>query len=125
MSDVSGTIRKLDLDGTSFDVMADTNISEVGGPFENENIPTSGRNMRKMTRRPENREDVVVAANGAERQQLRDFSQRIDNFPMSYTTAAGDVYHAEGGIEFENRETEENRASLILLPAGEWEPFLA
>lgn len=122
---VSGTIRKLTLDGITFDVMADTNITETGGPFENENIPTSGRNIRKMTRRPENREGVVVAANGAERQTLRTLSQRTDDFPMSYTTAAGDVYRGQGGIEFENRETEENRASLQLLPVGEWSPFLA
>lgn len=125
MADVSGTIRKLTLDGITFDVMADTNISETGGPFENENIPTSGRNIRKMTRRPENREGVVVGANGAERQTLRTLSQRTDNFPMSYTTAGADVYRAQGGIEFENRETEENRASLQLLPIGEWAPFLA
>jgi hypothetical protein len=125
MSDTAGTIRKVTLDGISFDAMADTNISEVGSAFANENVPTSGRNLRKMTKRSENREGVVLAANGAEREVLKELAERTTDFPMSYETAGGDVYRATGGIEFENRETEELRASIQMLPRLGWDPFLA
>ena len=125
MSDIAGSIRKLILDGTTFDVPADANISETGGAFENESIATSGRNMKKMTRRPENREGVVVMANGAERDLLKALSERVDDFTMSYTTAGGDVYRCSGWIEFENRETEELRATIQLHPRTSWDAFLA
>ena len=123
--DVAGSIRKVTLDGTTYDPFADTNISEIGSAFENEAVPTAGRNMKKMTKRAENREGVVLAANGSERVLLRELADRTTDFPMSYETAAGDVYRATGWIEFENRETEENRASIQMHPRTKWEPFLS
>lgn len=125
MGDVSGTIRKVVLDGVTYDAMGDANISEIGGAYENEGVPTSGRNIKKMTRRVENRENVVLACNGAERALLKELSERLTDFTMSYMTAGGDVYRATGWIEFENRETEENRATIQLHPRGTWDPFLA
>lgn len=123
--DIVGAIRKVTLDGVSFDCFSDTNITEVGSQWQNESIPTSGRNMRKMTKRAENREGIVIAANGAERDILKELSERQTDFTMSYETAAGDVYRCSGWIEFENRETEENRASIQMHPRNTWEPFLA
>lgn len=121
---IAGSIRKLTLDGTSFDVMADTNITEVGSQFENDAVPTSGANMRKMTRRAENREGIVVACNGAERDLLKGLSERSTDFPMSYETAAGDVFRSTGWIEFENRETEENRGAVKMFPRSKWTQFI-
>lgn len=125
MADVTGTLRKVTLDGVTFDVMADTNVSEIGNAWQNEGVPTSGRNIRKMTRRVEAREGVVLACNGAERELIKALADRTDDFPMSYETAAGDVYRAVGFIEFENRETEEGRATVQLIPRNGWDSFLA
>ena len=125
MGNVTGTPRKVVLDGITFDVFADANITEIGSAYENENIPTSGKNMLKKIRRSQNRESVVVAANGAERDVLRTLSERTIPFSISYELASGDIYRATGFIEFENRETEENRATIQLLPENEWTAFLA
>ena len=125
MGDVTGTPLKVILDGTTFDVMADTNITETGSQFEISAVPTSGRNMKKMVRRPESRESVVLACNGDEREVLKELAERIEDFPMSYETAAGDVYRCAGFIEFENRETEESRATIQMLPRDKWESFVA
>jgi hypothetical protein len=123
--DITGTLRKVTLDGVTFDVMADTNVTEVGSAWQNEAVPTSGRNLKKMTRRVEAREGVVLACNGSEREVLKDLAERTADFPMSYETAAGDVYRATGWIEFENRETEEGRATIQMHPRNGWESFLA
>jgi hypothetical protein len=123
--DITGTIRKVTLDGVTFDVMADTNVTEVGSGWQNEAVPTSGRNLRKMTKRVETREGITLACNGAEREVLKDLADRSADFPMSYETAAGDVYRATGWIEFENRETEESRATIQMLPRNSWDAFLA
>ena len=125
MAKVAGTIRKLMLDGVSFDVLGDSNFSEVGSKFENESVPTSGANLKKMTRRAENVEGVVVATDGAERVLLKALAERTTDFTMSYTTAGGDVYRSVGWIEFEARETEELRAAIQLHPRNGWESFVA
>jgi hypothetical protein len=125
MGDVAGSIRKVILDGVTYDVPGDVNITEIGGAYENESIPSSGRNMKKMTKRSENREGVVLLCNGGERELLKELSERTTDFPMSYETAGGDTYTAVGWIEFENRETEENRATVQLHPRGKWDSFLA
>lgn len=124
MSDTAGSIRAVVLDGVSFDVPMDVNVSEIGSAFENDVVPSSGRNMRKMTRRAEIREGVVVLCNGAERDILRELADRPSDFTLAYETAGGDSYKAQGFIEFENRETEENRATLKLIPRGTWDAFL-
>ena len=125
MADITGTLRKVTLDGITFDVMGDTNVTEMGSAFQNEAVPTSGRNLRKMTRRAETREGIVLACNGAERDVLQELAERTTDFPMSYETAAGDVYRATGFIEFESRETEEGRATVQLIPRNGWDSFLA
>ena len=123
--DTSGSIIKLLLDGVSYDVLASSNFSEVHSKFENDSIPTSGGNSRKMTRRATNREGVEVKANGAEVAGLVALADGSADFPISYTTAAGDVYRTTGWIEFENRETEDNKASLKLFPRKDWSSFLS
>ena len=125
MADVTGTLINVVLDGIPFDVMADTNVSEVGSIFANEAIPTSGRNIQKKTKRVEAREGVVLACNGNERDILKILSERTDSFSMSYVTAAGDTFSAPGWIEFENRETEEGRATIQMLPEDTWSQFVA
>lgn len=123
--DISGTLLKVTLDGITFDVAADTNVTETGSGVENEGVPSSGRNMRKMTKRVQTREGITLLANGDERELLQSLSERRADFPMSYTTAAGDVYRAQGWIEFENRETEENRATIQMHPRNGWDAFVA
>ena len=125
MADVTGTIRKVTLDGVTYDVFADSNIKAMPSAWENSAVPTSGRNMRKMVKRAQTRESVVLVANGAEQEALRNLAESTKDIPMSYETAAGDVWRATGFIEFESHETEENRATVQLIPRQGWEPFLA
>lgn len=122
---VCGTLKKVTLDGVTFDVFADTDVKEVGSGWENTVIPTSGGNVRKMVSRAESREGITLVCSGAEFDTLKDLAERLDDFPMSYETAAGDVYRATGWIEFESRQTAENKASIQMHPRNSWESFLA
>lgn len=123
--DVSGSIRKVVLDGISFDAIMDTNISETGSAYENDRIATSGKSFKKMTKRVEKAESVVLKANADEKELLKGLAERLDDFPMSYTTADGSVFRTKGSIEFEGRETMENRATIQMHPADTWEIFSA
>ena len=123
--DISGSIRKMQIGGIPFDVMAASNFTEVHSRYENDVVPTSGRNMRKMVRRATSREGVELAANGAEIDLLKGFADNQVNITLSYTTAAGDTYRCTGWIELENRETEENKATVKLFPQDDWVSFVA
>jgi hypothetical protein len=120
-TNVVGTPRKVTLDGTTFDVFADTNIKEIGSSHKNEAVPTSGRNMRKMVKQAEVRDSITLVANAEERDILRSLAEGLDDFPMSYELANGDIYTAIGFIEFENRETETNKATIQMIPRNSWD----
>jgi len=126
MGDVSGSIRKVTLDGISFDVAADANFKEAGSQYENDVILTSGRNIKKQTKRAKTVEGVTIIANGSEKELLTEMAERKKDIPMSYETAGGDVYRATGWIDFESRETEELKATVKMTPRNnKWEAFVA
>lgn len=126
-NDIAGTIQKCSINGLAFDVMADSNISLMGSLYENDGIPTSGRTIRKMTKRVQTAEGLVIAANSSERKILQDIADDSENVPLTYTLASGDVYTATGFIEFENIESEEARAAIKMFPStgNGWEVFEA
>ena len=122
--DISGTLRDVTLNGVSFRVMADTNVTS-NLTTENEAIPTSGGNMRKVTRKAAIKESVVLGCNLAEFELLKALHASQSVFPMAVTYADGTTHYSEGGINCENHESEENRASVILQPTRDWEAFIA
>ena len=122
---VAGSIRKITLDGITFDAFGSTNIKATPSEYSNEAIATSGDNLRKMVKRATVREGVDIKADGAELEILRALADALDDFSMSYTTAAGDVYRASGWIELESHETEEAKATVKMFSrSNEWECFL-
>lgn len=128
MSDISGTPRKLTLDGVSYDVAADTNVTMNQSPYETEGIPTSGRTMYKLTVRNQSAEGLPIMANPVTQQQLIDLASRIVTFPMALTMADGSVWRTVGLINYESLESEENRAGIMIIPdrsPGGWSLFAA
>jgi len=121
---ISGTLRKVTLDGVTFDVFADSDIKEVGSSHENSSIPTSGANLRKMVARSESREGLTLVCDGAGFALLKSLAEKLTDFPMSYEDASGDVYRANGWIEFEGRQTAENKATISMHPRDTWSQFL-
>ena len=126
MGRTSGTIRKVALDGVTYIVPADINVTVNLSPFETEGQPTSGDTMFKMTIRIPTAEGVTISASPSEQDELRKLAERLANFPMSITLADNSTYTTKGRINFENVETETNVASLVLIPyraLGAWELF--
>ncbi len=113
---ISGTPRKLTLDGVSYDVAADTNITMNLSPFETEGVPTSGRTMYKMTIKTQTAESIPIVASETEQDQIRVLAERLDTFPMAVTMASGSVWRTTGKINFESVESEENRAGIVIIP---------
>jgi len=125
MGDVAGTPRKCMINGISFDVMADTDITQPGGKFLNESISTSGRNLRKMTKRSQTREGLVIACNPSEAAILKGFADSVAKIPLSYTLADGSKYTSPGWIEFESVTSMDNKGTIKLHEKEDWELFVA
>ena len=120
----SGTPRKVTLDGQTFNVASDANFAQT--PAETtEGVRHTGGTMFKTTLNVENLESVTLITTGQEYEDLKSLGKRDINFSMSYELASGDVYRAVGHINLDNRESEENRVDIVMIPDGAWEPFLA
>ncbi len=120
----SGTPRKVTIDGETFNVAADANFAQTPGQT-NEGVRHTGGTLMKTTLEVENVESVTLIADGTQFKSLQEKVKRNVNYPMSYELASGDVYRAVGMISLDNRETEETRVDLTLIPDGVWEEFLA
>jgi hypothetical protein len=124
----SGTIRKLTIDGVSYDVPADINITFNRSSFETEGVPTSGRTMFKMTRRVPTMESVVLMTDPAEAEALKNVAEGLADIPISVELADGSTYRTTGKIFYENWETEENRSAVTVIPnktKDAWTAFLS
>ena len=122
---ISGSIRKVTLDGVTYNAAADANLSATGSAFENSGVAHSGGNMRKMVRRVKVVDGVTLIVNASEQDQLEVLAGRPTDFPISYETADGSVFRCTGWIEYEKVESEENRASVKMFPRVKWSSFVA
>ena len=125
---VTGSLRKVVIDGVPFLPAFDTNVTLNLSPIEKEGIATPGRTMFKHTIRSPNAEGVVLVAEPSEQDLLRQTSERLDTYPLTIELANGDIWRTTGQIGFENAETEESRASVMFIPdrsVGAWELFVA
>ncbi len=120
---IAGSNRKFTIEGITYNIAADANFTETFAEYENSMIASSGGAMRKMIKRVPTREGIVLLTEALEREQLKSFAEQLDDLKFSYTNAAGDTYRAEGTIEVENNETEENRTTIQAIPRNGWTLF--
>lgn len=120
----SGTPRKVTIDGETFNVATDANFAQTPGNTI-EGVRHTGGTMFKSTLNVENLESVTLIVDGTQFESLKEKADRDVPFPMSYELGSGDVYRATGMINLDNRESEENRIDIMMIPDGNWEPFLA
>lgn len=115
--DVSGTLKSVTIDGVAYDAVADVNITQMGSNAESEMIPSSGRAMRKLTKRVEVIEGVVLICNDLEFVTLKASAEKLEPFSMSITNGAQNTWVSTGAIEFESRESQDNRATIKMQPS--------
>ena len=125
MSDVSGTLRGVSIEGIPYRVAADVNVTFTVSTFEKSKVPSSGRAMTKMVKRVPAMEGIQLLVNGSELNAIKVAAEALEDVKFSVEMASGDVYKSEGAVELENYESEEARANIQFLPSEDWTPFLA
>jgi hypothetical protein len=127
MGDNTGTVIKVVINGVSYDVPADINITFNRSSFTIEGVPTSGKTVMKYTRRVPTMEGVVLMTSPAEAEELNNVSETLSDVTIAVELADGSTYRTTGRINYENMETEEGRSSVIIIPAktkNAWTPVV-
>lgn len=120
-----GTIRKVVLDGVTYDVPLDVDCTFNYSKYTIEGQATSGRTLQKRTKRVQTVEGLVIAASAAEMVNLAEKADSLPDKTFSLELADGSVFKASGQINFENYTTAEGKCSIQLIPTNAWTPFLA
>lgn len=120
-----GTIRKFTIEGISYNVAGDADLSLKPNSYENSKIPTSGDAMTKQERVVATCEGVVLIITPSQLAELVSFADDPSDKQMSFTERDGSEWKSQGTFNIENRTTMEGRASLQLHPTTDWTLFPA
>lgn len=120
-----GSIRKVVIDGITFDIPLDADATFNYSLYTIEGQATSGGNMTKRTKRVQTVEGLVVACTAAEMVTLADKADSLADKTLSVELADGSVFKASGQVNFENYTSQDGKASIQLIPRKNWTPFLS
>lgn len=121
---IGGTVKSVTIAGYTFFPLFDCNITATVGNLT-ESIATSGAAIKKITKRIEMRENIIIAASAEDVAILKSIDSRSEDYSLQYTTASGTVWITEGWISIEGYESEELRMTLNFHPRypDSWQAF--
>jgi hypothetical protein len=128
MGNNTGTVNRVIINGVSYDVPADINITFNRSGFTVEGIPTSGKTIMKYTRRVQTQESVILMTSPQEMEDLNNVAESLADVTVAVELADGSTYRTTGRINYESYESEEGRSTLTIIPAkskNAWTPVLA
>lgn len=117
---IAGDVRDLKLDNVTYEVIGGSDLSRKTGKYTKEALPTSGKPIIKVTKQNEDVEGVEVQGSGATRQNIRDLSNRLDDFNIVYIEPDGTVNTGEGQITITADSTQDGKLTITLMPTSGW-----
>jgi hypothetical protein len=111
-----GSVRKLTIEGISFPVLFDANLSDLESVYENSAIATSGKGMIKKVKRIPVIEGVILGCDGGSRIALISFADGIAELKFSIEYASGDIKKCQGIFNIGSYESDEGRETISIHP---------
>lgn len=71
LTDTTGSLSGVSIAGVPYRILGDGNVSLIPAAWKNEGVPTSGTNLRRMTRQVRALSGVTLACNPQEMETLR------------------------------------------------------
>jgi hypothetical protein len=125
MGNTVGTIRKIVLDGVTYDVPVDAKGTMKLSRFETEAQATTGDALFKMTRRNPAVEGLEISTTPSQMESLKAKAESLADVTMSLELADASVYKAVGRVNYDSYETETGKSKVTLMPKRDWTAFLA
>ena len=116
---MSGTWKRVSIDGSSYNVKAEADATLMGGSVENAPIPHSGGTAQKQTRRPDSITGVILVLDPGEHARLKarnDNPTKKPGYSMSATDNEGNTYKSSGFINYQGMGNMENTGTVDLIP---------
>lgn len=116
---MSGTLKEVRIDGSSYTVKAESDATLMGGSFENAPVPHSGGSAQKQTRRPDSTTGIILVLEPGEHDRLKarnDKPTKKPGYPLSITDNDGNTYKSSGFINYQGMTTMENTGTVDLIP---------
>jgi hypothetical protein len=123
----TGTVNRIAINGPSYDVPADINITFNRSGFTIEGIPTNGKTVMKYQRRVQTMESIPLMTSPAEMETLNNVAETLADVTLMVELADGSSYRSTGRVNFENYESEEGRSTITIIPAkskNAWTPII-
>lgn len=117
---VTGSLRKVTINGITFDAAADTNFSFTPTNFENSVIATTGSGMVKKMKRVPVIESLPLVVDGEKLAQLVSLDGAQNEYKFSITLQSGTELKGKGVFQSESYENEEGRYNIQIHPTGDW-----
>ena len=124
MSQNVGTVKKLTIDGETFNVAADGKTDFTIGQYEVEGQATSGETIFKMTKRIETMEGIELMGTPTMLERLRTKVNSLADVTIAATLIDGSTYRSTGRVTADKWDSSTGKVSVNLIPAGEWTAFL-
>ena len=126
MSNIVGSIRRVTLNGRTYDVYVDTNVTINFSVYEKEGQATSGDTLIKMTKRVPIIEGLDLATTTKEAAgALKTMGESVVSVPISIELADASILRGTGHINFESYESETGKSTNTLIPDKDWTFFEA
>jgi hypothetical protein len=116
---MAGTIKRVSIDGSQYNVKAESDATLMGGSVENAPIPHGGGNAQKQTRRPDSITGLILALEPGEHARLKarnDKPTKKPGYPLSVTDNEDNTYKSSGFINYQGMTTMENTGTVDLIP---------
>jgi len=125
MARVVGTPKKFTIEGISFNMAADVNISLTPTKEEVTMIATTGKGLQKRVKRIPKAESVTLLVSAEELEQLRSMSSELEEKKFSVTLADGSEWKTQGVFGMESYESEDGKVSITVEPSDDWTVLVA
>lgn len=122
---MAGSMKKLTINGISFDCVGDADWTEVFSNFTNSVMPTTGGGVIVQELRVREVSGVQISLQHGDRSLLKAIIEEGLIVEMSYQNRDGDRYSGRGTVNTDGRTTMKGIATLTLLPIGDWTEELA
>lgn len=119
-----GTIKKIAIDGITYDIPADAKFNFNPAGYDIEGQATTGQTLFAYKKRIPIQEGEL-SVTPAELMKLQGISDTPADATFSVTLADGSVFKATGRLKLDNYETDTGKIKITMIPVKKWTPFLA